>query len=112
MLPIDFVEYSKKFEIGFLGLNHGDDLDIKLVRFNVEPNGVLIEGEDLRVGRVSFAFSNERYVWASENASIKGYLEKTTGDKYLLVPEMVVWTIAFEIKRQPEMIVKRWRKSQ
>ncbi len=114
MLPDDFVEYSKRFEVGFLCVLGENGPDIKLVEFDVRREGVLIKDSGLKEGRACLAFASEEYVWGSENASVNGSLEKTEGGGYVLVPETAVWTIGFDIKSKglPRRIVKRWRKGE
>ncbi|MEE9594662.1 MAG: hypothetical protein V3V92_04615 [Candidatus Hydrothermarchaeales archaeon] len=110
MLLKDFIEYSKRFEVGFLGTVGGKGPDLKPVHFEVDERGVVIKGNTFTEGKACVAFSNDQYVWGSENASVNGHLEKTKDGEYLLVPEMAVWTIGFDIKDRPHRIVKRWKK--
>ncbi len=110
MLPDDFIEYSKRLEVGFLGFLEDVGPDIKLVHFEVAENEIIVRGSGLKAGKACLAFANEEYVWASENASINGRLEKKAEDEYLLVPDRAVWTIGFDIKKWPWRIVKRWKR--
>lgn len=110
MLPADFVEYSKRFEVGFLCAVGDDGPDVRLVRFEITDDEVKIRGEGLPEGRACLAFANEEYVWKSENASVNGRLEKIDEGEYLLLPDKIVWTIGFEIGKRPQKIVKRWRR--
>ncbi len=110
MLPPDFVEYAKKFEVGFLGTIGEGGPSIKLVRFEINESGVIVRGEGLSGGRACLAFANEEYVWKSENASVNGRLEKINEGEFLLVPERAVWTVSFDISKWPERIVRKWRK--
>lgn len=109
MLPQDFVEYTKRFEVGFLGIIGENGPDIKLVHFEVDEHGFVIEGNELTEGRACLAFANEEYVWASENASVNGHLEKKKEGEYHLLPDKVVWTVGFDIKGWPRRIVRRWK---
>lgn len=109
MLPEDFVEYSKKFEVGFLGFIGENGLDIKLVYFDIHQEGIEVIGHGLIEGKACLAFANEKYVWGSENASVQGRLEKIKEGRHRLIPDKIVWTIGFNIKSWPRRIVDRWK---
>ncbi len=108
MLPEDFVEYSKRFKVGFLASLHDGKPHLDIVDFEVSRDSILVRGEDMKDSFVCLAFANEHYVWRSENASIWGSL-KRRGDAYELKPDKMVWTLAFSIGEKPGRILRRWQ---
>jgi len=111
VFPEDFIKYSKKFDVGFLGTIGEKGPDIKLVHFEIDERGVVIHDGEFPEAKACLAFSNDEYVWKSENASVIGQLENNNSE-YILTPEKAVWTIGFDIRNWPQRIVKRWKKGQ
>ncbi|MFQ6136510.1 MAG: hypothetical protein ACE5PM_04960 [Candidatus Hydrothermarchaeales archaeon] len=107
MIPEDFVEYSKRFNVGFLTLLHGDNPHIRIVNFKVSKDTITVDDGDLPEGEVALVFANELYSERSEMAQVVGNLRKDH-DQYELTPDKIFWTLSFDINVYPDEIIKRW----
>ncbi|MEE8168612.1 MAG: hypothetical protein V3T58_07050 [Candidatus Hydrothermarchaeales archaeon] len=111
MLPEDFVDYSKKFEVGFLASVNGSKPNIDIVDFEVSKDSIKITGENLPEGGVCLVFANEWFSEKSEMAQVQGVLaKKLEGDGYELAPNKIFWTFSFDVEEYPEKIVRRWNR--
>ncbi len=110
MLPSDFLDYARRYEIGFLTTVKDEKPDIKIVSFEVKDNRIIVSDGDLPEGDVSLVFANTEYAEKAEMAQIQGVLKKDTEGDYELVPDNVFWTIPFDLDNKPDTIIKRWRR--
>ncbi len=116
MIPEEFVEFSKRFEVGFLvwinsnGPTMGrTDFFIDSMKVKVEPT----EYDPLRLpapgSKVSLIFANEWYTNRCEMGLIKGILTADGSDK-VIQPLDITWSLSFDVDKYPDRIVKSWRR--
>ncbi|MFQ5975674.1 MAG: hypothetical protein ACE5J5_05110 [Candidatus Hydrothermarchaeales archaeon] len=109
MLPEDFVEYAKRFEVGFLTTVKDEKPDIKVVSFEVKKDKIIVKDGDLPEEDVSLVFSNSHYTEEAEMVQIQGVLKKDD-EGYQLVAEKIFWTLPFDLDKKSDVIIKRWRR--
>lgn len=109
MLPEDFVEYARRFDVGFLTTVKDEKPDIKIVSFEIKGDKIIVQDGDLPEEEVSLVFSNSDYAENAEMAQIQGVLRKNS-DVYELVAEKIFWTLPFDLNKKPDVIIKRWRR--
>jgi len=119
--PEEFIEFSKKFKIGFLSWIEENRPKIELVEFKVEKEHVEIEtAKEVKISgdgsKAALILENPFYTEKCEFALIQGTLsgaEKSS--RFLLFPEKIIWSLAFNLNnfpKFPEMVIKRWKKKQ
>ena len=109
MLPEDFLEYSRRFEFGFLvTLREGVPI-IDFVDFELLRESIIIKNGGFKEGKACLVFANERYSENSLMAQAVGDLVKDGGN-YKLIPYKVFWTYPFSLDSYPTEIVRRWRR--
>ncbi len=109
MLPEDFLEYSLRFDFGFLvTLKEGAPV-IDFVDFEVSREAIAIKNRVFNEGKACLVFANERYSENSLMAQVTGELVKDEGG-YKLIPYKAFWTYPFSLDSYPKEIVRRWRR--
>ncbi len=109
MLSEDFVEYARRFEVGFLTTVRDEKPDIKIVSFEIKDDKIIVKDGDLPEEEVSLVFCNSDYADKTEMAQIKGVLRKES-DGYEVVGDKIFWTLPFDLDKKPDVIIKRWRR--
>lgn len=108
MLPKEFVDYAKKFEIAFLATIENGKPNIRIVEFEVSEMGIKIAGDSLPLGMACMVLANEFYSEKSETACIEGMLVNGAGG-FELVPRKIMWTTQFSLEEFPKKIIHRWK---
>lgn len=120
-LPEEFIEFSKKFEIGFLAWAEKNKPKIELAGFKVEKEHIEIETvKEVKIsdngGKAALILENPFYTEKCEFALIQGRLSETEkSSRFLLFPEKAIWSLAFDLNsfpKFPEKVIKRWKKKQ
>jgi len=109
MLPKDFMDYARRFDVGFLTTVTDEKPDIKIVSFEIKGDKIIVKNGDLSEEEVSLVFSNSDYAEKAEMAQIQGILRKDSAG-YELVAEKIFWTLPFDLDKKPDVIIKRWRR--
>jgi hypothetical protein len=109
MLPEDFLEYSRRFDFGFLVTLKEEVPVIDFVEFEVSREDVTIKNGEFKEGKACLVFANERYSENSLMAQVTGDLVKDE-EGYKLIPYKAFWTYPFSLNAYPKEIVKRWRR--
>jgi len=120
-LPEEFIEFSKKFEIGFLSWTEENMPKIELAEFKVEKEHIEIEtAKEVKISgdgsKAALILENPFYTEKCEFALIQGTLsEAGKNSGFLLFPEKAIWSLAFDLSsfpKFPEKVIKRWKKKQ
>jgi hypothetical protein len=116
MLPEEFVEFSNRFEIGFLTWIRDEKPTMERTYFLISTKKISVkplEYDPFRIppigSKVTLIFANPWYAEKCEMGMVRGDL-KLEGDKWKIDPLEITWTLAFDVDRYPERIVKRWKK--
>ncbi|MDP6612775.1 MAG: hypothetical protein QF673_02000 [Candidatus Hydrothermarchaeota archaeon] len=109
MLPEDFLEYSRRFEFGFLVTLREGFLVIDFVDFEISRESIAIKNGGFNEGKACLVFANERYSENSFMAQVIGDLVRDE-ENYKLIPYKVFWTYPFSLDSYPTEIVRRWRR--
>ncbi|MFV2040820.1 MAG: hypothetical protein ACC644_02405 [Candidatus Hydrothermarchaeales archaeon] len=118
MLPEDFLEFSKKFEGGFLYWIEDDkplmiraDFQITGEKVDVTPresNFIKAPAPGLPA---TLLFANPFYTERCEMGVVKGELKAGGGKGRLeIVAHDITWTLSFDLNEYPERLVRRWRR--
>lgn len=109
MLPREFIQYSRDFDLGFLVTLEEGAPSIEIVAFEVHQEYILIKSRRKTTGKGCLVLANEHYSENSRMAQVTGELimdEK----KYKLIPYKAYWTYPFSLDSYPDKIVRRWRR--
>jgi hypothetical protein len=116
MIPEEFVEFSLRFETGFLAWIIDNKPTMQRTDFSISKDNVIIEPTEydtLRLPgegeKVTLIFANQWYTERCEMGVVSGVLERE-GQTLKLEPHKITWSLSFDINEYPEKIVKRWRK--
>ena len=118
MVPEDFLEFSKKFESGFLYWIE-DDRPL-MIRADFQNTGEKIDVTPRKSSfikapapgfSVTLLFANPFYTERCEMGIVKGEL-KAGGEEGSLeiVAHDIMWTFSFDLDEYPERLVRRWRR--
>ncbi len=116
MIPEEFVDFSKGFEVGFLVWIKDGRPTMKRSDFRVSSDKVVVEPYEydplrlpMKGEKVTLIFANPLYTERCEMGIIKGNFRKGT-DTLEILPVDITWTLAFDIDTYPERILRRWRR--
>jgi hypothetical protein len=117
MIPEEFAEFSKKFEVGFLyWIEDGKPTMIR-AGFQITAGTVLVEpceSELLRspeVGvKTTLLFANPYYAERCEMGIVKGRLKEDGADGLEIEAHDVTWTYSFDLDQYPDRLLRRWRR--
>jgi len=115
MMPEEFVDFSQRFEVGFLAwiINAKPtmgrtDFTITREKIRIEPQ----EYDPLRLpstgSKVTLIFANPYYTERCEMGIVKGTLKRDSAGLEI-EPLDITWSLAFDLERHPDRIVKRWK---
>jgi len=114
MIPEEFVEFSRSYQIGFLVWIARGRPTMRRTEFVVEEDRVRLRLKEEGGGglpasgeRVTLAFANPWYTERCEMGIVSGELRRREGCVEI-EPHRIIWALSFDIKTYPERIVKRW----
>jgi hypothetical protein len=118
MLPEAFLEFSKKFETGFLYWIEDDRPLMILADFKTTGKTVNVtpkESSFIKAPTPGFSatllFANPFYTERCEMGIVKGELKAGGEDGSLeIVAHDITWTFSFDVNDYPERLVRRWRR--
>ncbi len=117
MLPKDFLEFSKKFEVGFLSWIEEDkpsmiraDFKITGGRINITPKKSSLIKAAAPGSKVTLLFANPYYTERCEMGLVKGKLKEDGTGGLEIEAHDITWTFGFDLDEYPERLVKRWKR--
>ncbi len=112
MIPREFCEFAREFDVGFISFVQYSQPVIKIVDFKVTPSKILVFSTTrLPLAMVAFSLSNDKYLQKSKTGLVVGKTIRVqeSGDAFLheIFPKRIVWTDSFSLESPPEHIINR-----
>ncbi|RMF89854.1 MAG: hypothetical protein D6733_05380 [Methanobacteriota archaeon] len=116
MLPVEFAEFSRRFEVGFLVWIKDEAPTMRRCDFHITTEKIGItpmEYDPLRLpqagSKVALVFANPWYTERCEMGVVRGVLQGEM-DSLEIEPWEIIWSVAWDVEHYPERIIRRWRR--
>lgn len=117
MIPEEFAEFSKKFDVGFLFWIEDEKPTMIRTGFQITKDMVLVKPSESElvsapgVGmNATLLFANPHYTERCEMGIVKGKLKEDKTGGLEIESHDITWTTSFDLDKYPKRLVRRWRR--